>query len=133
MLSDDSGFNSMNGSPGDDTMDGTGSLKGAGADLIDASGFGDTINGGEGGDAMLGSNGADDMSGGGGNDAMQAGNAADIMSGGAGHDRMRAQVSDDTIYAVEGERDRIFCSLEKDTVETDDVDFLDHCGVVTRL
>jgi Ca2+-binding RTX toxin-like protein len=100
---------------------------------------GNTLYGGAGNDQLVGGYGQDILDGGPGNDTITGGPSKDLIVGGPGHDRLSGDGGSDTIYARDGERDRISCGTntygekQKDLVYADKVDVVaSDCEVVHR-
>lgn len=85
----DSGEQVIFGTPGDDTLTGTGA--------------GETIIGGNGADTINGLGGADDIRGGNGADVIDAGGGADRITGGNGGDSITTGAGNDTVVIGHGE------------------------------
>ncbi|VDC23723.1 Hemolysin, chromosomal [Pseudogemmobacter humi] len=80
------------------------SLNGTGGDdLLDGSGAGDAISGGEGDDQINARGGDDTISGGGGADIVHAGEGDDLVSGGAGDDSLYGEDGNDTLSGDDGD------------------------------
>lgn len=94
---------SIGGTDGDDVLVGT-----AGHDEICGFGGDDTIRGGRHGDWIVGGDGDDRIEGGQGGDRVFGGAGADVLAGGSGKDHLGGGAGDDTLYARDGEADRVW-------------------------
>ncbi|TYO90208.1 calcium-binding protein [Oceanicella actignis] len=89
---------------------------GAGDDLLDGRGGDDGLEGGGGDDRLSGGAGADRIEGGQGRDALFGGKGADQLFGGRGADRAFGGGGDDALNGCEGD-DRLFGQLGGDTLD----------------
>ncbi|GGA55495.1 calcium-binding protein [Okeania sp. KiyG1] len=97
----------INGTPGDDTLNGTNdqdTITGRGGDdTIDGGGGRDTINGNGGDDIIDGGGGRDSINGGGGDDSIDGGNRGDSINGGGGDDTIDGGSGRDAINGNGGD------------------------------
>jgi Ca2+-binding RTX toxin-like protein len=91
------GFNVINGSNSNDSLDG-----GDGSDHIDARGGNDTVNGAGGDDFIEGGSGNDLLNGDAGNDTLNGGSGNDTLNGGIGNDVLNGDANDDTLNGGSG-------------------------------
>ena len=119
----------------------------AGEDVADASGVrsfavradsgsGDaTLTGGALGDRLYSDNGNDTLAGGPGDDRLESGTTGaraadrDTLDGGPGRDTMLSGDDRDTVFAQDGERDRVDCGAGDDFVTADALDELVGCEI----
>jgi len=92
----------ITGTPGADTLFGT-----AGPDVICGLGGNDMIYGGDGNDVLIGGDGNDTISGGTGNDLIEGGPGNDKLEGANGNDKILGGPGNDTIWAYDGQADRV--------------------------
>lgn len=85
--------NDVIGTPGPDTLTGTGR-----GDVICGLGGGDVLRGRGGNDLLLGGGGADDLRGSSGADTLRGGLGSDVLSGGFGPDRLFGQEGNDRLF-----------------------------------
>lgn len=121
----------VNGGGGGDTIQGSNEndkLNGdAGIDDINGEAGNDVIHGGTEGDTLFGNTGRDKLYGETGNDDLDGSDGDDLVDGGAGRDKLKGEGSDqssgdDTINAVDGEKDTVTCGFGTDVANVDDID-----------
>jgi hemolysin type calcium-binding protein len=127
----------LNGGPGNDTINGAGRNDvlngGDGNDTIGGQNGDDAIEGGAGADKIYGDNGDDAIDGGSGDDTIDGANGSDTIDGGAGQDVISGDgnienTGNDRISAADGERDTVQCGFGSDTVEADKIDAIEGNG-----
>jgi RTX calcium-binding nonapeptide repeat (4 copies) len=128
----------INGTDGDDTLysgSGVAMMRGrAGDDHMFSRHPGNCFYGGAGDDFISGKSGGDLIDGGPGNDHLHGGTriwsrhpTADTIIGGPGRDVIEAGWADDTIRAVDGEKDIVDCGEGVDTAYVDPIDVVHNC------
>lgn len=104
----------INGSGGDDTINGT-----AAADSIATAGGNDSVSGGAGNDSIYAGSGLDTVSGGLGDDSIDGEGGGDSLSGGDGRDTIDGGAGDDIVSGDAG-NDSLIGGLGNDTIDGGD-------------
>jgi Ca2+-binding RTX toxin-like protein len=102
-------------------------VSGSGADTLNGTNNGDTLNGGGGNDTITGNGGADPLNGGAGNDTINGGAGSDALDGDAGNDTLTGGAGIDSFVIGEGS-DTITDFVVGSTTSSDTID-LDLSGI----